>query len=88
MMEMIKVTSSQIAAVGHDKATGVLTIRFVDRTKKDGTAIPGALYEYDGVPASVHKTLLAADRDPKLSVGQAFGRFVKDAGYSYRRIGP
>ena len=49
--------------------------------------MPGALYEYDAVPASVHKTLLAADRDPKLSVGQAFDHYVKQASYTYRRIG-
>ena len=84
-MNMTPVTSSQIAAVGHEGAT--LHIRFADREKKDGTKIPGALYEYDGVPESVHKTLLAADRDPKLSVGQAFDRFVKQAGYTYRKIG-
>ena len=83
-MKMVPVSSSTIAAVGHE--ANQLHVRFVDRKKKDGTTISGALYEYDAVPASVHKTLLAADRDPKLSVGKAFDRFVKTAGYTYRRI--
>ncbi len=86
-MKMTPVTSSQIAAVGYDPVTPTLAIRFVDRPKKDGTTAPGALYEYDGVPLSVHEALIAADRAPALSVGQAFHRLVKEGGYTYRRIG-
>lgn len=85
-MKMQPVASSTIAKIGHEN--GTLAVRFVNRTRKDGTNIPGALYEYDGVPASLYRTLLAADRNPKQSVGQAFDRFVKNAKppYPYRRI--
>jgi hypothetical protein len=86
-MDMISVTSSQIASIGHDPATGKYRVRFVDRTsKKDGTVTTGGLYEYDDVPASVHEAMIEADRNPALSVGTHFGRLIKGGGYTYRRI--
>lgn len=73
------VKSSQLAAVGYDRASETLAIRFKGRS--DGT--PGALYHYSNVSPSVHKSLLEAE-----SVGSFFHGVIKPnpQQYPYVRI--
>lgn len=59
---MTAVTSSHIAAVGHDAARNDLHVRFKD----------SGHYVYENVPAELHRHLLQAE-----SVGGFFARFVK-----------
>jgi hypothetical protein len=49
-MEMIRVSSSAIEAIGYDAASRRLTIRFVE----------GHSYDFYGVPESVYQELLNA----------------------------
>ena len=60
---MTQVESSLIKEVGYDAATQVLTITFVDQ---EGT------YEYQKVPESVYKELMAAE-----SKGSFFAKNIK-----------
>ena len=81
-MEMVPVTSSQLAAVGYDRETRTLRIRFADyRHKGNDRLIPGALYEYDDVPEDIHAGLMAAH-----SAGAYFGEHVRKGGFTFRRI--
>lgn len=80
---MTPVESSQIAAIGY--ADGCLRIQFKDRTKKDGRSVPGGTYEYDA-PAEAHEALMAAANDPEQSTGGHFHRFIRNGGYTARRI--
>lgn len=80
---MTPVESSQIAAIGY--AEGVLRIQFKDRTKKDGTLVPGGIYEYDA-PADAHEALLAAANDPDRSTGAHFHQNIRNGGYTARKI--
>lgn len=77
-MERTPVESSQIKSVGYDPATHVLEVEFVPR--KDGT--PGAIYQYDDVPAEIAEQLVAAQ-----SVGRYFNQFVK-FGFKYHKVEP
>lgn len=61
-MNMQPVTSSQIAAVGHDPETNTLRIEF----KK------GGVYEYEGVSAEEHQALIGAE-----SIGRYFGQNLR-----------
>jgi hypothetical protein len=61
-MRMKAVDSSVLAAVGHDRATNVLQVRF--RT--------GRVYLYLGVPRSRYNALLAAD-----SAGHYFNEKIR-----------
>lgn len=70
-IEMVPVTSSQVAAVGYDAEAKELRVEFVS----------GALYAYDDVPQSVFDNLKQS-----ASVGSYFHSAVKNAGFSYRRI--
>jgi hypothetical protein len=69
-IEMIPVSSSQIAAVGYDANTQELRVAFVK----------GGLYSYDDVPAEVFENLKQA-----ASVGSYFHDAVKGA-YNYNRL--
>jgi hypothetical protein len=62
-MEMVRVNSSAMIAVGYDTATGKLRIMF-----KQGRA-----YDYCRVPAQVHEGLMRAG-----SKGTYFDRYIKD----------
>lgn len=70
MPEMIAVSSSNVAAVGYQPATRILTVRFVG----------GAVYEYARVPASVHADLLGA-----ASKGGYLAKSIKGR-YAVRRV--
>jgi hypothetical protein len=67
---MIPVTSSQIAAIGHDPETNTLAIRFP--TKKDG--VSGSLYTYSNFTADDFAKFQAAE-----SKGSYFIRTIKPA---------
>jgi hypothetical protein len=60
---LTKVESSLLKQVGYDAATQVLTVTFVDQ---EGT------YEYQKVPESLYKELMAAD-----SKGAFFAKNIK-----------
>lgn len=62
-MEMIRVFSSAIAAVGYDPLTQRLKIRFVQ----------GHAYDYFGVPQHVHDGLMQAP-----SIGQYYNDHIRD----------
>jgi len=61
-MRRIPVQSSMLKSVGYDPATATLEVEFHDAT----------VYQYYGVPAIVHRDLLAAP-----SIGQYFAFFIK-----------
>lgn len=45
----------------------------------------GTVYAYEGVPRSVYRRLVKAQRDGE-SVGSTFSREVRNAGYAYERL--
>jgi hypothetical protein len=61
-MEMVKVVSSQIDAVGYNKEAKQLDIQFKG----------GSVYRYDNVEADLHEKLMNQD-----SVGSYFINFIK-----------
>lgn len=63
-MEMRRVESSNIKAVGYDPATKRLRVEFGS----------GSTYEYSGVSATTHEGLVGAE-----SVGKYFHRHVRGA---------
>ncbi|HHJ4503920.1 MULTISPECIES: KTSC domain-containing protein [Klebsiella/Raoultella group] len=65
------VSSSNLQSVGYDPTTRVLEIAFHS----------GGVYQYSGVPSTVHLGLLSAG-----SKGQYFHQHIKNV-YSYRRVG-
>jgi hypothetical protein len=64
MPDMTPVSSSNIAAVGYDEETNVLTVEFQS----------GASWNYTGVPISTYRALLTAD-----SAGRYFAQNVRNA---------
>lgn len=68
---MIRVISSNIAAVGYDAQSSVLFVRFHSGAR---------VYSYRGVPASVYRAFLAAP-----SKGRFLAQFVKGR-YPYARV--
>ena len=70
-MHRVPVTSSNLRSVGYDPKTQTLQIEFL----KSG------VYEYSGVPQSVYDGLMSAG-----SHGTYFDQFIKNAGYSYRKL--
>lgn len=62
-MDMISVSSTNIAAVGYDEADQTLRVQFNN----------GRTYEYAMVPVTVYDDLIAAD-----SVGRYFNAHVKN----------
>jgi len=69
-MQMIPVSSSNLAAIGYDHQKAILRIQFI----KSGT------YDYQNVPLHVFEELMSA-----LSKGQYFDRYVKNGGYSFSK---
>lgn len=64
--------SSQIAAAGHDPATGTLAVRFHT----------GTVYQYQDVPAEVAEGLLSAQ-----SKGRYFGAEIRGK-FEYSKVVP
>lgn len=75
---LVDVESSNVGRIGYDAEKHRLYVQFRDRRRDSRD---GAIYEYEAVPAEVYDELTSAE-----SVGSAFHRLVKTAGYSYRRI--
>ncbi|MDZ5458655.1 KTSC domain-containing protein [Azohydromonas lata] len=69
---MIPVSSSNLRAIGYEAATQTLRIAFVS----------SSIYEYYGVPASVHAGLMAAS-----SHGSYLDAHIKKGPYCYRKVG-
>lgn len=70
-MNMIPVSSSNLASIGYDENSRTLYVSFRN----------GRLYKYSGVPLQVYNGLMAAS-----SKGQYFDRYIVKAGYSYQRV--
>lgn len=70
-MERQSVSSSNIASIGYEEASGTLEVEFLS----------GSIYRYFGVPAGVHAGLMAAS-----SHGSYFNANIKQAGYSYSQV--
>lgn len=66
------VSSSNLSSVGYDSSTNTLEIEFNS----------GGIYQYYGVPELKYIGLMSAS-----SHGQYFDRYIKKAGYSYRKVG-
>ncbi len=64
-MDLIKVKSSNLQAVGYDKSTKTLRILFSE----------GATYDYRAVPASVYKALMAAESKGSFFQHHVVGQF-------------
>ena len=62
---MQPVTSSNIAAIGRDEATGVMVVNFTN----------GGSYQYRGVPVSVFNEFLAAESKGKFFASQIKGKY-------------
>lgn len=71
-MNMVPVSSSNLRAVGYDVATQTLRIAFIS----------SGVYEYAGVPASVHASLMGAS-----SLGSYFDAHIKKGPYRHRKVG-
>ena len=69
-MQVDRVESSLVAAVGYDADTRILVVALTD----------GTVYEYTGVPPGVHAELLAAP-----SIGRFYGMRVRGV-YPTRRL--
>lgn len=61
---LVPITSSNIAAIGHDPATNTLHVQFKD----------GPTWKYDGVTPEQHAALIGAD-----SIGSHFHKNIKGA---------
>jgi hypothetical protein len=72
MLPMIRqpVSSSNVASVGYDAASGTLEVEFLS----------GGVYQYYNVPPDVHAALVSAS-----SVGGFLARNVKNR-YQYRQL--
>ncbi len=71
-MERQPVESSMIQSVGYDPGTEVLEIQFQSRTKKDDSVVPGAVWQYEGVPQEVFDRFMRAE-----SMGRFFKTFIR-----------
>jgi hypothetical protein len=71
-MDYIPVSSTTVSAVGYDRETNTLGVRFQNGTE----------YHYFGVPEEIFVGLQSAG-----SVGSYFDQCVKKPGYAYTRVG-
>ena len=71
-MERTPVQSSNLNSVGYDADSSILEIEFHH----------GGIYQYSGVPSSVHEELMAAG-----SKGTYFDQAIKKGGYPYSKVG-
>ena len=70
-MQRVGVSSSNLRSVGYDASTQTLEVEFLN----------GGLYQYFGVPASVHAGLMAAS-----SHGSYFDAHIKKGPYRFRKL--
>lgn len=71
MVDVIRVESTSLQAVGYDEATRVLYVQFR----------AGGIYAYQAVPASIYNDLLRAP-----SVGRFFNEMIRDR-FPFQEIG-
>lgn len=71
-MNRTPVTSSSIAAIGHDPATNVLEVQFKN----------GGVYAYEGVTADHFDALMKAP-----SLGKHFQTHVRSGGFKHTKLG-
>jgi len=71
-MEMIAVTSSNLAAIGYDSSACTLRVQFNH----------GGIYDYYSVPQELYEGLLHSG-----SKGTFLNEQIKKAGYSYDKVG-
>jgi hypothetical protein len=69
-MEMINVTSSNIASIGYDPETSILRVKF----------LKGSEYEYLGITPENHKGLMASE-----TKGSYLARFIVGK-YEHRKV--
>lgn len=79
VIELHKVESSQIAAIGHDPDTNTLAIQFA---AKSGT---GSIYHYANFTAEDFAAFRGAE-----SIGSHFGKFIKPNAekYPFKKVWP
>ena len=70
-MEMIPVSSTDLASIGYDIDTATLRVEF----------LKGGYYEYYAVPNEIFEGLLSAS-----SKGKYFNEFIKKGGYSFAKL--
>ena len=70
-MKRDPVESEAIRSIGHDRLRQVQQVEFHS----------GAIYDYLDVPEEVHLEVMQAG-----SVGEAFSRCVRNAGFEYRLV--
>lgn len=70
-MKREPVTSEAIRSIGYDPVRRVQQVQFHS----------GAIYDYLDVPERIHVEVVRAD-----SVGEAFSRCVRNAGFEYRLV--
>lgn len=75
-IEMQAVTSSQPKAIGHDKETNVLRVKFNANDRQPA----GAVYDYAGVDEKVFSAFKNAP-----SIGRFFGQHIRGV-YSFNRV--
>ncbi|MDZ7336742.1 MAG: KTSC domain-containing protein [candidate division KSB1 bacterium] len=71
-MQRVPVQSSNLASVGYDPVSSILEIEFHN----------GGIYQYLGVPQEIYDGLMYA-----ASKGSYFHHYIKEAGYSYAKVG-
>jgi hypothetical protein len=77
MLKLTKVESSNLNALGHDAASGMLLVEF--KAKKPGEA--PRLYLYEGVPEETYQKILKAE-----SCGKAFITEVQKKPFRYAHV--
>ena len=92
---MTKVDSSTVHSIGYEPDTETLTARFHCSCTKGGKQSPGpncakcrdtghsGTYTYDGVPVAAYIAVRDAKKQPDGSVGRAFAKNIKKAGYKF-----
>lgn len=70
-MEMISVSSTNLAAIGYEEESSTLKVEFLN----------GTIYEYYNVPLDLFNDLLGAS-----STGQFFNSNIKKGGYPFAKL--
>lgn len=70
---MAPVTSSQIAAIGHDAENNHLYVQFHPSKKEQEAGKAGSVYRYDNFEASHHAALLGHDEKCQTREGHSIG---------------
>jgi len=71
-VDLVKVKSTNISAVGYDRQAGILRVLFLE----------GSMYDYMGVPAGLHNQLMTTD-----SKGQFFKDHIREQ-YNFTKVNP